>query len=341
MGAEAREPAAGLIERLLAEPQRFSFFQLVQLLERRVPRAARIGREGPAGREALRLRPALSLEFPSSDVAAVARAEDEYGRERWTVETTFLGLYGTDSPLPNYVTEDLLHEDAEAGSLVRGVLDLFHHRMLSLFWRAWAKYRVHAESRPDGTDPVTARLLMLAGLVTGPEERVGGAEDAVPKLLMLRYAGLLARRPCSAAALAGALSDFFGGLPVHVTACVPRHVRVPDEGRTRLGVTGATLGVDTIAGSRVPDRSGRYRIGVGPLGLDDFELFLPGGARRAALDRLAGQFAGDALEHELELVLKHDEIPPLALDGTALRLGQTTWLGRPAGDGAVVFAPRA
>src|SRR5262249_61838352 len=120
-----------------------------------------LGREGPPCREVVRLRPSLSLAFPESDVAAVERLEEGDGA-RFLIETNFLGLYGSTSPLPTYYAEEMLQDTSEE-SLVRGVLDLFHHRILSLLYRCGTKYRPYLHFRPAGDQEVSWRLLFLMG----------------------------------------------------------------------------------------------------------------------------------------------------------------------------------
>ncbi len=328
----AAEP--GLIQRLLQDAPQFSFFQVVQLLEKARPDAARVGRAGPASREALRFRPTLSLAFPDADVVTVTEDRDPQGFPRFGVETAFLGLYGTVSPLPNYFTEELLHE-SEEDSLVRGVLDLFHHRIVSLFYRCWEKYRYEVQYRQAAGDEFSSRMLCLMGLgITSPGE---GA--AVPAARLLRFAGLLGRPVCSAAALERAVADHFDGLSTRVLQCVPRWVTIPHESRTRLGTASSRLGVDAHAGEEVLDRAGKFRIRLGPVGLAAFLGFLPGERDFRQLDELARLFARDRLQYEAEVVLWHEEVPDLLLveGAVPVRLGQTTWLGRPERDPGVVF----
>ena len=58
---------------------------------------------------------------------------------------TFLGLYGTTGVLPRHYTHRLLEIDqytrGDAGRPLRDWLDLFNHRWVWQFYRAWEKYR--------------------------------------------------------------------------------------------------------------------------------------------------------------------------------------------------------
>lgn len=334
MEPEIGQPAVDLAGRLLAEPHRFSFFQMVRLLERAHPEAIPLGHQGPAAREVLRLRPSLSFAFPNSDVSALTREAGGEGHPRYTVEVNFLGLYGSVSPLPSFFTEEMLQAPDET-ELVRGFLDLFHHRFLSLFFRIWLKYRHYENYLPEGTDAFTSLLFALAGF--GIVRPPGGG--AVPPVALLKYTGQLTRKSCSPSALAAVLRDYFDDLQVKVTSCAERWVSITEQNRNRLGQANARLGIDLQAGERVYDRSGRFRVTLGPLGLDEFISFLPGKEQTKALDALVRLVVTDDLEHELELTLAHDAVPPLELGGSLAGLGWTTWLGSPKQDAAVVFPP--
>ncbi len=332
MEAPGGTPGPDLIDRMLSQAHRFSFFQAVQLLQSSDPSGVGVGRGGPPHRESLRFRPALSLGFPKAELASIEPLADGDGRRRYRMEVGFFGLYGTVSPLPTFFTEDLLHEDGD-GSLVRGFLDLFHHRLLSLLYRCWEKYRYHVQFRAGGRDELSRRLYCLMGI--GVAEPPPGA--AVQPVHLLRYLGLFGLRPRSATALACMLRDYFGGLPVEITQFVARTVPIPADQSNRLGEANARLGEDLCLGGRVVDRAASFRIGVGPMDLEPFLSLLPGSPGFRALETMTRLFTTDRLDFEVELILQREEIPDLQLcgDETAGRLGHTTWLGPPPEDGRV------
>jgi type VI secretion system protein ImpH len=321
-----------LIELLRRDAGRFSFFQIVRLAE--AAGAGEIGGRGSANDEQLRFRPELTLAHPTTDVASVERVEDPDGRERLLVETTFLGLYGTMSPLPTFYTEDLLHEHGEE-SLVRGFLDIFHHRLISLFYRCWKKYRHFVQFRAGARDDFSRRVMALTGLGMHGAER----EMIIPPVKLLRYAGVLSQRPCSAASLRCILSDYFSDVPSEVTECVTRWVMIPQHSRCRLGRSAATLGVDMQLGERMLDRSGKFKVELGPLAFPAFQSFLPGGTNEPILRELLRIATADLLAYDVELELMRAETPQtrLAERGLGSRLGQTSWLGSVEGRSSVVL----
>jgi len=155
-----RDVLEGLLARMVRGGWEFDFYQAVWLLERFAGDGAGIGRRGPVSKEPVRFRPDASVSFPSTDVRRITRWKDPASGEAvYRVEQTFLGLYGVASPLPVHYAYHVgrsieeaaptrtigdestaLPEDAET-SPVRDFLDIFHHRLTSLYYRAWAKYR--------------------------------------------------------------------------------------------------------------------------------------------------------------------------------------------------------
>lgn len=322
-----------MIERLLSQPYRFSFFQAVMLLEARRRGCVPLGHQGPPGEEALRLRSELSMAFPKSDLFAIENLnEEEAPHFRLTV--SFMGLYGTTSPLPNFYTELIIADEQEGGPL-RAFFDLFHHRLLSLFFRAWTKYRPHVLFRPGGKDEFSARLFSLGGLATGGLKESAG----LPAVRLLRFVGLLTQKPHSAESLERMASGYFN-LPAGVTQFVKRNITLEERQKALLGKQNCRLGEDLAIGAQVPDRMGKFRVSIGPVGYDDYRSFLPGQENLSVLKSIARLFAPDWLDFDVQVVLRGEETPRLGLKlSDDSHLGWTTgFYPRPDKDVAVVFS---
>ena len=315
-------------ERLVRDARQFSFFQLVKQLLRGQPGAVPPGEAGPPAREPIRFRPAASLAFPASDVASVEPLgpQGEDRTERYRVTVNFMGLYGPASPMPNHFTEEILWAGPE-GQGARDFIDLFNHRMISFVHRSWVKYRFPEQFRADPPDPFTERMFCLLGLGTN------GMRDAVAveSLPLLRTAALLSSRQRSAVGLECLLRAHFPEVAVRVEPCIARKVRIPPNGLMQLGRRGARLGEDACLGERVPDRSGTFRIVIGPLKRPAFDAFLPRGECLGRLTRLTRLYLVDPLNFEVVLLLEPPELPALRLlPGGDLPLGHASWV-RPTG----------
>lgn len=320
----------------LRSPRDFELFQLLHVLERTLSRSAPIGKQGPARLEPIRIRPMLDLTFPPADIDTI-EWRDGGGSipDRLLITTTFLGLYGANSPLPTHFTEALMAEDDD-DVRVRDFLDLFHHRVHSLLYRVWVKYRYYVTFRYDGSDAISHALRGMLGLGTAALDDAVGVDP----VRLFRYVGLLSQQPRSAAGLEGMLRDFFAGIDISVQPCVGRWLRIERNDQNRMGLGKCTLGSDMLLGERVFDRSGKFRIRAGPVGLDEFQRLLPDGEHSRALAELTRFYCIDPIDFDVEVTLRGDEVPetPLTPSGCIGRLGWTTWMkSRPCADKPVVF----
>lgn len=137
-----------------------------------------------------------SLGFAASDVSSLVQTN----QKRMKIETSFLGMSGAQSPLPSYFLEEILTENEETG-LRKPFLDFFNHRLISLVFQIWRKYRYYIRFKEDATDNFSAQLFALVGL--GDTELRG--ETPINWCKMLSYAGMLAGKSRSPQVVSGSL----------------------------------------------------------------------------------------------------------------------------------------
>lgn len=323
-------------DQLVEEGNRFSFYQAIRLIHALDPEAPKVGFQGPVERERVRLRPNLSLGFAVADIERIGQTLFPDETPRWHIDANFLGLYGPASPLPTTYTEEILNDEFqnESESLVRGFLDLFHHRLLSLLYRGWEKYRHTVQYDPRGRDFLSSRLLMLIGadLPWLPESQ------HLPAGRLLAYAGLLTQRPRSAESLRAMLQEHFPEGEVSLTQCLPRSKRIMASQLNRLGMLNSRLGVDCTLGSSIVDAAGSFGVRVGPLDFENYTDFMPDRDSMAQLNELVDMFNSDGMDYEVTVVLHGEEVPGLQLGNPVRRLGYSSWLGEGRGpDRSVTF----
>lgn len=294
---------------LLDNGSRYAFFQAMRLLRQRFP-------DDQALREHVRVRPALSLAFPDTDIESVA--QDDTGR--YHIEATFFGLYGVTSPLPTFYTEDLIQESMQGYSAMRDFLDILHASLYPLLYQAWEKYRIWLVVGEHNNAQRLQQLYATIGIADAPEWE----EDA---RAMLPFAGNLSAFPRSALGLQGLLQGLLQGVAVSVNPCVTRPVSIPQEARTRLGLQASVLGEETVLGERVNDCAGNVDIVIGPLPADDFHGLLPGAARYERLRRVVAWYLPTPLRCELHLWLDVSKRQCARLGKGWHGLGHNTWLG--------------
>ncbi len=315
-----------LIARCRTEARRLPFAGVVRVLEEGCPAAVPVGHQGPPREEALRFRLNVSLGFSASDITQIEAVEDDgSGFVGFEITTNFLGIVGTDSPLPAYYTDEILADDAEPGP-VTTFLDCFHHRLLSLTARGLSKYRHAASYRWSGQDAISRDLRLLAGDIAGrdPDPLSGGA--------LVRFTPSLMRPIRSADDLEAVLRTHFEDLPITLMPCVARWIPVPTDQRCGLGDRNSTLGIDVTIGDEVLDRTCTYGLHIGPVARDVFQRLLPGGDLHAELRTLLERLEREGLDCLLTLELEPGAAPDVVLDGrpqiAGNRLGWSTWLGR-------------
>lgn len=314
-----RDPLA-LFQLLEKQARQMDFFQLVRLLENAYPELPRIGESLRPRDDILRFCQSPQLIFHATSVEGFQPATAE-GVARLYVN--FFGLMGPNAPMPIHLTEyarDRLRNSGDA-TLVR-FLDIFHHRMISLFYRARATAEPVISLDRNDNDRFSNYIGSMFG-IGSPALR---ERDPVSDFAKLHFAGLLANKTRHASGLVTILREYFK-LPIELKQFVGHWMHLPKEARSSLGALdgGAQLGISTVLGERVWDSQNKFRLIIGPLDYAEYCRMLPGGESLQRLVAWVRNYCGDALEWDVQLLLKKEQIPPLQLGGTT-RLGFSTWL---------------
>lgn len=312
----------------------FEFFQAVRLLLRIFPDRQPVGRPGQPSAEVVRFRSRQSLAFPPSAIHEVER--DARGNAP-VMTVAFLGLSGAQGPLPLSYSEEVIARNAKKDTALAAFFDIFNHRLVSLFYRAWEKHhfpisfeRERTSALPVKEESFTNYLFDLIGMGTGGlRNRMRIRDEA-----LLLYAGLIAQRPHSASALAGLLRDCFQ-VSIEIEQFHGKWFPLAGESLSYLSPEGQhnSLGTGAVAGDAVWNPQSRFRVCLGPLTFARFKAFLPGEAALEKLRELVQFFAGPALEFDVQLILIAREVPEcLATDegDSAPLLGLSSWLDRAA-----------
>ena len=304
---------------------RMDFFQVLRLIENANPQLPRIGASLRPRDDAVRLGQAPTLTFNPTQLAGFLRAD---GAARGRLAVHFFGLLGANGPLPRHLTEyvrDRLRNSGD-GTLL-AFLDVFHHRLLSLFYRA----RAQAEPAISLDRPASDRYAEFVGSLFGIGAPALRRRDEIGDFAKLHFAGLLANNARPASGLTAILGAYFS-LPVRIEQFVGHWMRLPEDIQTRIGRPdmGNRLGIATVLGRSVWDSQSKFRIVIGPMDLDDYVRLLPNGPSLRRVLAWVRNYAGLTLEWDVRLVLRKEAVPALRL-GQGVRLGWTTWpLSAPA-----------
>ncbi|WP_075291369.1 type VI secretion system baseplate subunit TssG [Pararhizobium arenae] len=318
-----------LLDTIRRAPEDFDLFQALRRVEATAPESPRLGQSARPSQDPVRLGQQPSLVFSPRTIASVTEPTKGERASRWEtpdrIETYSFGLFGPNGPLPLHLTEYVFSRMTnDRDETMARFADMFHHRMLSFFYRAWALSEPAVSHDRKEEDTFAESLAALAGLGM-PAMR---GRDRMPDLVKLHYIGRLASHTRNAEGLQAILEGYFD-VPVVIREFVPSWVALPAGSISRLGHEPRTgrLGRGISIGSRVHVHHHKFRVVVGPLRLQAYQRLLPGGDALGTLRDIVRNYVGDELEFEYNLVLQRREVPALQLGGKG-RLGWTMWLGR-------------
>jgi type VI secretion system protein ImpH len=373
MGPQSRREDAPLNERLWNHSGDFDFFQAVRLMVRMAERGVLPGENGAPtkdtarrmrrkpvgqdfapGEEVVRFRSVASHTFAATEIAKLAKRREPEAAAETPVDiratrsrptqpplemfVTFVGLFGPSGVLPQHYTSHIIERIKDKDYALADFLDLFNHRVTSLFYRAWEKYRFPvgferfrlAPQHDERDDLFTASLYSLIGFGTeGLRERQQFDDET-----LLYYGGHFAHQPRNAVSLETIVSDYFG-LHVEVGQFQGQWLMLAMHDQSALPTAmqpkglNCELGVSVIAGERVWDVQSKFRHRIGPVGYREFCRLMPSGDMLRPLCQLTQTYVGPQFDFDVQPILKAEEVPWCRLGGddeAPARLGWNTWI---------------
>jgi len=314
--------AVALQNALRDRPEDFEFFEAIRRLECAFPEQPRLGESTKPSEDMVRLCHTPSLAFAPR---TIDRFQPGGAGAPARMHGLFFGLFGPNAPLPLHLTEYAIdRQHNEKDSTFVAFADIFHHRITSLFYRAWAD----AQPTVQFDRPQEDRFRLYMGALVGLSTRGLEGRDAMPDQYKRFFAGRLLAQTRNAEGLRTLLEQFFR-IPVRIVEFVAEWMRLPPTAHLRLGRSSevAGLGLTAVMGEHVWGAQQRFRLRLGPLNRAQFNNFLPGGEALRQLVAAVKTYVGEEKAWDVQLVLNRDEVPAMRL-GHAGRLGLTSWLGR-------------
>jgi type VI secretion system protein ImpH len=315
--------AVALENALRDHPESFEFFEAARRLECAFPERPRLGHSARAVDDFVRLCQTPSLSFAPR---TVDRYQPGGAGKPARLHGLFFGLFGPNAPLPLHLTEYAMDRQLNAkDSTFTAFANIFHHRMMSLFYRTWADSQptVHLDR------PAEDRFRLYVGAMVGLATPDLDSRDALPDQFKRFFAGRLLQQSRNAEGLKGLLERFFR-VPVGIVEFVAEWMRLPPTSHLRLGGSAdvAALGLTAVTGEYVWGSQQRFRLRLGPLSRAEFNNFLPGGVALSQLVAAVKTYVGEEKAWDVQLVLKRADVPATRL-GQNGRMGLTTWMGPP------------
>ncbi|MEC5403979.1 type VI secretion system baseplate subunit TssG [Paraburkholderia sp. MPAMCS5] len=323
-----------LIEGLLAKPWHHSFFALMRRINAN-PASDPVGAALHPRDEPFRVGQKPSLIFAPSEVADATITN---GRLRIRLHS--LGVLGPNGPLPIHVTEIAREREEHRGDpTLCNFLDVFHHRSLTILYRAWAS----AQSAASLDRPEQDRFSFYVGCLSGVSP-VPARTVSLPLHARLAATPLLVQETRNLEGLCGWINHHFD-VPVQMKEWAFHWTALPPDLQCRFGTERrlGTLGAGAMLGEQVPGRTQQFCLVLGPLDLETYHRFTPRGKDLLQLVALVRAYVGLEFEWLLELQIRPEEMTPAKL-GDEQRLGWSGWMGRSSTNRPVVgmrFEPEA
>jgi len=310
---------------LFDEAYVFDFFQAVALLERLRDDVAPLGEGSEPAREAVSFRSNVALAFPETEIARLRPGATPTRPAQMLIN--FLGLAGALGPLPQPFVELIFQRAVRGDTAARDFLDIFNHRLASFVYRIRKKHRIGLGVTSPVEDGAAEHLYALLGLGYPELRNRLGVNDRA----LLIHTLALGNDTRSLEGLVAILRYHFR-VPVEVTPLTGAFHPIEMGDRTAIGRSGRNraLGRDACLGGRFWDQESAFELRIGPMKLETFLQFLPGGDALGPMCALVKFYAGQRYRLSVQLILEPLEMPQAKLgDAKASRLGQLGVLGGP------------
>lgn len=329
-----------------------NFIRFCELLELADPDMPPLGTTDSPAAEPVRFRSRARLGFPGREIDAVRFDRDNPAAPP-SVLTTFLGLYGVDARMPAYFVDEIA-QNRDGAEALSAFLDLFHHRIVTQFYRVARKYRYPVGFRRDGTDQVSQYLLSFAGFGFSAPRRTAIVAPGLPapavdtvheaasarqhlaevadKRRLLSMLGLTMQKTRTAEGLAGVLRHAVpdASIVVEEFHAVWREVNDFEP---------SALGEQCLLGRGFYDRANTVRVVIAPASRETVLALVPGQPVHREVMTLLRFYLGYESEADLEMHVRADLMPRPMLEPRQTNLGFTVQLEAPTG-AAVAGQPR-
>lgn len=332
MAGKNRSARADLMTNIpFSDVRRYNFYALVEAIYKQTGTYERISLRTEPHEEAIRFEADASVAFPLSDVQSLTC----HTSNQFIMTIAFLGLHGSQSPIPGYYLDNLAWESAQSERKLTDFLDFFSHRWIQFIYHIWRKYRYYVCFRNGGTDEFSQRMYSLVGLGSQSIR----ARMAINHSKMLAYAGALANPGRSPEVICSLVSHCFDLSEVTLHGWQLRKMAIEPAQQNRLGtrvsrgckwVEKSVLGQNFSLGCAVPDRGGKFLLCIENLSREHFLSFLPNGDNFLPLTLFVAFILRDQFAWDLRLGIAPNQVGAMTLGNEQNSLlGWTSFIGKP------------
>jgi type VI secretion system protein ImpH len=235
----------------------------------------------------------------------------------------FFGLFGPNGPLPYHLTETIYTRlPRKKRASAQDFFNIFHHRFISLFYRAWANKEPIAQLNYNKKDRFQFYLGSIAGYgLPSLRER-----DSFSDYSKAHFAGYLGGKIRHKEGLENIIMQLYG-IQSNIVEFIGEWLSIGREHQCSLKERcyAKLLGINTSLGKNSWQSQYKFQIQLGSLSLAEYEKILPGSKKLKLINETIKNYMRDEIQWEIVLLLKRPEIPITTI-GKYGRLGWTSWL---------------
>ncbi|MFT4906221.1 MAG: type VI secretion system protein ImpH [Oleispira sp.] len=321
-------------EQITQDPSGFSLFNTLRFVDAKYSDVPRIGQAGKSTEEHIVLRQQPSMAFANTPLSHFIPANEDFEKDQ--LFNLSFGLFGPMGAMPYHLTEHAHNREHQyKDPTFARFADVFHHRMISLFYRAEANIQPCIEmDRPEENEfdlfiGALAGLSQLEGNISTTIENQTAQSIYKNKWDRLYRSGLFSMATRPADGLKSLILDFLQ-LPVKIEQLTGGWLQLAEEDQFNIGVfsNNNQLGINTNLGEKVFDVQHKFTVKIGPLSIEEFYRLLPNTDLFQQLREMIRLYSNDEHDWDIELELKSHHVPKFQL-GMQSQLGWTTWAGTP------------
>lgn len=299
-------------------PWQAGFISLMRAISAKNPDMPLPGTAIRPSQEMFCLGQSATMAFSPREIAGIGHQDG-----RLQLKLFGLGAWGSQGALPLHLSELAWSRSAQRDPTLTDFLDIFHHRALSLFYRAWFVAQDTASLDRSSDERFSFYIASLIGM--DPQDL---SDKCLPAHARLASSAHLIREARNPDGLLGAISYYFQ-VEAQMEEYVTQWISLDGQDCSILGRSDSalTLGDGAILGDTVRDRQHKFKLILGPLTLEQYMRFSPWGSDLPVLKEWVRNFTGFEYAWDTQLVLAANEVPQASLNGDH-QLGYAIWLER-------------
>ncbi|WP_092551733.1 type VI secretion system baseplate subunit TssG [Xenorhabdus koppenhoeferi] len=309
-------------QKLMQAPWQFDLFQTLRRIDAQAGEYYMLGSAPLPKYDLLRLGQKPSMIFAPSTISEVRQRENS---KLYDILIYSFGLFGPNGPMPLHITEYAYARQYNYQDPTLGIfINLFHHRLILLFYRAWANAQPTVSlDRPDNQ-----RFCHYLACLVGMGLPAQKSPDTISDHARYSLSGHLSRQGHSAEGLEKILFSYFG-IPLKINQNIPQWLKIEtqDQAQLKAGRNMPRLGHSAFLGIALYDVQHKFRIELGPLRMAEYETFLPGEPKSQQLSDWIHQYLGIEYAWDIQLILHQSDIKGIHLS-EPIKLGLNSWLGK-------------